>query len=280
MLKSIVEVYCIIDEIVKHGIKNYVQKGRKSKLTMSEVITIIIEGHRRNYITEKQMYGMVSNELRSYFKSIPSYAQFTRLVRKALPYVDFILKVLTEINAQNKQKFCIVDSTSLPVTGYNRKDVKWALDTAGKGKNMHGFYQGFKLHLVINQNREIVSFATTKANVHDIQVLKDHSFIKHIKGILIGDKGYIASKTHRQFLAQNKISLIATQRKNMDPYLNQYYKPLLQKRRAIESIFGYLKTRLALTLPFLRCAESFIVHVKTAILAYMIKNFDSDICYV
>ncbi len=40
MLKSIEEVYYMIDEIVQHGIQNTPKKGGWSKLTMSEVITI------------------------------------------------------------------------------------------------------------------------------------------------------------------------------------------------------------------------------------------------
>lgn len=280
MLKSIEEVYYMIDEIVQHGIKKKSKRGRPSKLTMSEVITILVEGHKRHYSTEKQLYLLTIGELRSCFNQIPCYVQFTRAIRKSLPYLDLILEVFSQINSQKTQQFCIVDSTSLPVAGYNKYDVKWALNSAGKGKNMHGFYQGFKLHIIINQDREIVSVTTTKANVHDIQPLKKGSFIQNIKGILLGDKGYIASQEHKKFLVSNGITLIAKQRKNMDPYLNEYYKPLLQKRRRIESIFGYLKTRVSLIFPFLRTHESFLVHVKAAVLAYMMRKIEPEMLYV
>lgn len=280
MLKSIEEVYYIVDEIVQHGIQKNRKKGRKSKLAMSEIITILIEGHKRHYLTEKQLYLFVQGELRSCFNEIPCYVQFTRAIRAALPYLDLILQVFSKINSSKKQHFCIVDSTSLPVSGYNKKDVKWASDSAGKGCNMHGFYQGFKLHIVINQDREIVSVKTTEANVHDIQPLKDKVFIQNIKGYLLGDKGYIASESHRKKLIKQGIQLIAKQRKNMDPYLNEYYKPLLKKRRRIESIFGYLKTRLGLIFPFMRTSESFLAHVKSAVITYMIKGIKPGELYV
>jgi len=275
MLESIEAIYYIIDEVVQCIIKKR-KRGRKSKLKMSEIITILVEGHRRGYITEKQLYQMISKDLRSCFITIPSYVQFTRSLRKALPYLNLILEVFTQIYAQKNQKFCIVDSTSLPVAGYNKKDVKWAKSSANKGKNMHGFYQGFKLHIIINQNREIVSTLTTPANIHDIQPLKNHSFIKHVNGILLGDKGYIASTSHQRMLKKNGVFLLAKQRINMDPFLNEYYKPLLKKRRRIESIFGYLKTRFSLIFPFLRCAESFLTHVKAAVLTYMMRNFKPE----
>lgn len=280
MLKSIEEVYYMIDEIVQHEMQNISKKGRRSKLTMSETITILVEGHKRHYITEKQLYMLMIGELRSCFNQVPCYVQFTRAIRKAMPYLDLILEILSQINAEKVQRFCIVDSTSLPIAGYNKNDVKWALDSAGKGKNMHGFYQGFKLHIIINQNREIVSVTTTKANVHDIQLLKDHKFIQSVKGILIGDKGYIASVEHKKMLRKNGIKLIAKQRNNMDTYLNEYYKPFLQKRKCIESIFGYLKTRLALIFPFLRSPESFLVQVKAAVVTYMLRKMGPEMLHV
>ena len=280
MLKSIEEVYYIVDEIVQSKFQKKPKRGRRSKLTMSEIITILIEGHKRHYLTEKQIYQLAIGDLRSCFKAIPSYAQFTRMIRKALPYLDVMLDVFTKINAHKNQKFCIVDSTSLPVTGYNTSDVKWALDSAGKGKNMHGFYQGFKLHIIINQDREIVAATTTKANVHDVQLIKESSFVQNVRGILLGDKGYIVSEDHQKVLLNNGVKLIAKQRKNMDPYLNEYYKHLLKKRRNIESIFGYLKTRLALIFPFLRSEESFLVQVKAALFTYILRGVDSKTLFI
>lgn len=107
-------------------------------------------------------------------------------------------------------------------------------------------------------------------------MLKDHTFIRHIRGTLLGDKGYIASKEHREMLSLLGINLLTKQRKNMDPYLNNYYKSLLKERRQIESIFGFLKTRASLIFPFLRTAESFLIHVKAAVLTYMMKSFDTQ----
>lgn len=280
MLKSIEEVYWIIDEIVKHGISNEHKKGRRSKLTVSETITILIIGHDMNYSTNKQLYYLTVTQLRPYFKNIPSYPQFTRAIRKSIKYLDLIIEVFTKINAQNIQEICIVDSTSLPVNNYNRKQTKWASAAAGTGKNMHGFYQGFKLHIIVNQNREIISAVTTKANVHDVQLLKNENFVQHVRGILVGDKGYVASEKDRISLKKRGIDLVAKQRKNMDPYLNEYYKPLLQKRKQIETVFGFLKTRAALIFPFARSAEGFLAHAKAALLAFMLRTVNLDYLYV
>ena len=39
---------------------------------MSEVITILLEGHKQGFLTEKQFYQFVTEELKSCFKEIRS----------------------------------------------------------------------------------------------------------------------------------------------------------------------------------------------------------------
>jgi hypothetical protein len=68
------------------------------------------------------------------------------------------------------------------------------------------------------------------------------------------------------------IQLLAKQKDNMDPYLNSYYKDYFHQRRAIEGIFGYIKTRFSLLFPFSRSVEGFLVHVNVVLLVYMLRG--------
>ena len=78
---------------------------------------------------------------------------------------------------------------------------------------MNGFYFEFKLHVIINDNMDIVAFKFTKGSVSDIAAL-DNKMVEHISGYLIGDKGYI-SREKAQKLRKNNINLITRPRKNM-----------------------------------------------------------------
>src|SRR5262249_13859271 len=151
-------------------------------------------------------------------------------------YLDLIIEMLTMIYKQKKHELYIIDSTALPVSGYNGKQVKWTGKEGGIGINMHGWYYGFKLHIIVNADLEIVSTAITDANVHDIQVLKNDCFIRHINGILVGDAGYQAKQSLKRKLKEEGIELLVKQKKNMDPFLNTYYKKYFDKRREIEGI--------------------------------------------
>lgn len=279
MQHCIVKLYYMIDEIAKKEIKK-VKLGRKSKLTMGEIITILVEGHRRGFTTIKQIYSMIFNQLKGYFTLVPHYVQFTRAIRIINPYVSLVLNKIAAQNAKNDQTYCIVDSTSLPLNGYNQyHPPKWASD-AKTSKNMHGFYHGFKLHIIVNQNHEIISIKTTEANIHDVQLLKKKKFIAPVRGILLGDKGYILAEQYVQSLEKKGVFLLTKQRENMDPYLNDYYYQLLQKRRSIEHIFGCLKKKFSLIMPHLRSTESFLATVKTSVLTFMLRTFNLDaLCF-
>ena len=55
-----------------------------------------------------------------------------------------------------------------------------------------GWFFGFKLHLIINNKREIIRFCLTKANIDNRKPLK--ILCKNLQGIIAEDKGYIDKK--------------------------------------------------------------------------------------
>jgi hypothetical protein len=281
-MKNIVELYWLVDEIVKMIKKNFPvnhKVGRKSTLSKSELITIVLLGHNLAIPTDKLLYDYVKEHLNKDFKNIPCYAQFTKGIRSTSRYLDLMLSILCQMNSKTEKGFYIIDSTALPTNGYDKYDCpKWASGDVKKGKNIFGFYHGYKLHIIINRNLEVVSCLITPANVHDVKALSIDSFINTIHGTLVGDKGYVVGKDIKQKLKELDINLIFKQRKNMDPYLNEYYKEILRQRQVIEGVFSVLKNRLNLLHRFARCVESFLVHVKAALAAFIINKLEDGIC--
>src|SRR3954462_11141441 len=61
-----------------------------------------------------------------------------------------------------------IDSTALPVCDNHRiSRHKVFADLAQRGKTSMGWFFGFKLHLVFNNDNEIVALKLTPGNVHD-----------------------------------------------------------------------------------------------------------------
>ncbi|MBF6651278.1 IS982 family transposase, partial [Methylobacter sp. BlB1] len=110
---------------------------------------------------------------------------------------------------------------------------------AGRGKSSTGWFYGFKLHLIVNDQGEILSFCITPGNVDDRKPVPD--LVKSLTGKLFGDRGYISRKL-TDLLAHQNVTLITTLKKNMKPHaLDVFDKLLLRKRSLIETINDQLK---------------------------------------
>ncbi|MDM3847188.1 MAG: transposase [Aphanizomenon gracile PMC649.10] len=76
-----------------------------------------------------------------------------------------------------------IDSTSIPSCHPKRaRRNKVLKDLAGWGKSSICWYFGFKLHLIINDQGELMAFQITPGNVDDLNVLRTfyHEFILSI----------------------------------------------------------------------------------------------------
>lgn len=89
-------------------------------------------------------------------------------------------------------------------------------------------FHGFKLHIIINNKGELLSFCVTQANVDDREPLKNEGFLKSIFGKLFGDKGYISEKLY-QLLFVEGIQLITSIRNNMKNSLMEMSDKILLK---------------------------------------------------
>ena len=93
-----------------------------------------------------------------------------------------------------------------------------------------GWYVGFKLHLLCNENGEIVNFVLTKANVDDrneavFDVLTDKFF-----GKLYADKGYISQSLFGK-LFDDGIHIVTGLRSNMKQRLMPLYDKIMLRKK-------------------------------------------------
>ncbi len=139
---------------------------------------------------------------------------------------------------------------------------------AERGQCSLGWFFGFKLHQIINDKGEILSFYLTKGNVDDRNVKVMKSMTENLFGKLFGDKGYI-SKALSDPLFGNGIQLIAKPKKNMK---NQSITPndriLLRKRAIIECVNDELKNMCKIEHTRHRSVNNFLINILGALTAY------------
>ena len=167
-----------------------IKRIRKSKLSLSEVMTIIILFHNSNYRTFKHYYiNHVMINLRQAFPEVVSYNRFVELMGSALlPLCCYL-----QTRKGNVTGISFVDSTPIVVC-HNRRinSLKTFKKLAKRGKNSMGWFYGFKLHLIINEHGDLLAFKVTPGNVDDRASVP--SMVKGLSGKLFGDKGYISQE--------------------------------------------------------------------------------------
>ena len=265
-------LYCSIDDFWKsfkqgwdkHLIDNgKAKRGPVSKLSIPEMMTIVILFHQSNYRTFKHFYEFVCKYLRRDFPNLISYSYFVYSMKSLfIPLFAYLLDRRGKITG-----IAFIDSTSIDVCHNKRiKRNKVFKDLAKRGKTTSGWFYGFKLHLIINEKGEILAFQLTPGNVADVSVAE--SLSKGIFGKLFGDKGYISAELAQKLLQQD-LELFTTLRSNMKQKLIRLTdKVLLRKRAIVETVNDQLKNISQIEHTRHRSSANFLINLLAGISAY------------
>lgn len=271
----ITELYCQVDDfnienteaIKRQLIANGQKRQREGKLSLSEIMTILINFQQQRYRQFKAYYEFyVKVVLKKAFPTLPSYNRFIELVPRAIyPMLCFLKQLLGKSHGIG-----FIDSTKISVCDNRRiHSHKLFKPFAQRGKTSTGWFYGFKLHMVINHLGEITALKLTAGNQHDTAVVQE--LLTNHQGIVVGDKGYL-SKTLQNSLETQGVKLITKVRKNMkQPVYSDCELALLNKRALIETVFDQLKNLFQIEHSRHRSLSGFISNLLSALIAYSLS---------
>jgi hypothetical protein len=129
------------------------------------MLTIMSHFHQSSYRNFKHYYlDYVSHHLRPYFPQLVEYPRFVALMLSLLiPLVPYLGS-----KKGKSEGIYFVDSTKLAICHnlcISRNKV--FAGVAARDKTSTGWFYGFKLHLVVNDQDEYLSCCITPANVDD-----------------------------------------------------------------------------------------------------------------
>lgn len=276
-MNKLVELFCDVDdfcnvfipqwqkELLEDGTR---QRKRDGRMTISEMMTIVISFHMSHHRDFKNYYcGYVAQIYKNEFPNLLSYTRFLavmpRLIVPMCAYFETLKGKPTGIQ--------FIDSTSIKVCHNIRiPRHKTFANVAQRGKGTMGWFYGFKLHLVVNHLGEIVAAKVTAGNVHDVKPVRE--LAKGLSGKLYADKGYLSKKLTED-LAEDGISLVTTVRKNMaDKAISLWDKAMLSKRFIIETINGQLKNISYVEHSRHRSVSGFMLNLISGLVAYCHKD--------
>jgi Transposase DDE domain len=244
------------------------RRHRQSRMHLSEVMTILVLFHASNYRTFKHFYLFhVRPHLRSEFPHLVSYSRFIELVPEALlALVGFL---------HTRKGRCtgvsFIDSTPLRVCHNLRiHSHRVMAGLAQRGKTSVGWFFGFKLHLLVNDQGELLEVCITPGNIDDRDPVD--ALTKKLWGKLFGDKGYLSQPLFQKLFGRG-VQLFTRLKSNMKNRLIPLIdKLLLRKRAIVETIIDQLKNISQIEHSRHRGVPHYFVDILAGLVAYTYRE--------
>jgi transposase len=240
---------------------------RHPQLSISEIMTVLIAFQVSHFRDFKSFYFALRQYHRSEFPTLPSYNRFVELIPRALvPLTALVLAMRGPCTGTS-----FVDSTVIRVCHIKRAGRnKVFAGLAAKSKSTMGWFFGFKLHLICNEQGDLLGFRLTRGNVDDRTPVKE-GFFDGLFGRVFADKGYIG-KDLFDWLLSKGVKLVTGIRENMrNSLIALEEKILLRKRSISETINDWLKNVCQIEHSRHRSPANFVVHLVAGLVAYSLQ---------
>ena len=244
---NLLELFCQVDDFcqtfegswIRHQLTTGHRRRRRSgRLCLSEIMTLLIWFHQSHYRDFKAFYQQyVSVHLHDAFPGLVSYQRFVELMPSTLiPLCAYLRQCQGRCTG-----ISFIDSTPLAVCNPRRiAQHRLFAGLAQRGKNSTGWFFGFKLHVVFNDQGELLNVALTPGNVDDRKPVP--GLVRKLFGKLVADRGYLSKRLFKELMETFGIQLITKIKSNMkNQLLPLTDKLLLRKRAIIETIIDQLK---------------------------------------
>jgi transposase len=272
--RSVLELFCHVDAFChtflphwEQALRNDKQRARRraGQLAMSEVMTIVIHFHQMRFRDFKTYYVCyVLGHLRHEFPHAVSYQRFVELMPAVLgPLCAYVQTCYGQCSGVS-----FVDSTALKVC-HNRRIGQHRVfrDLAQRGKTSLGWFYGFKLHVVINHQGELLACQVTPGNTDDRRPVP--TLAARLWGHLFADKGYLSQPLTHELLRTRRLRLVTHVKRNMvNRLLLLHEKVLLRRRAVMETVFDQLKHLMQIEHTRHRSPTNFAVNLVAGLVAY------------
>ena len=238
--------------------------GRKVKMSDIEVVALSLTAEYMSIDSENDFFRQLVNS------SIPNLIERSQFNKRRRKLFEFSEKIRTTLACSflEFENYFIIDSMPLEICKKARENrikiCKKDFETApskGYCASQDTWFYGYKLHGICSVSGVFHSVDITKANVHDIQILKD---VKNQLSdcVLLGDRGYLSSTQQLDLFQTANIVLETPMRMNQKSYKKQPYV-FRKSRKRIETLFSQLCDQFKIRNNYAKSFEGF----KTRILA-------------
>lgn len=260
---NIITIYCLVAEVL--GDVRLRERGFDPGLTDAEVLTMEIVGEMEGKDSDAAIWRYFDGHWREWFPEIGSYPNFAKHCANLRWMKEKVMATLFPADSG----LHIIDGVPIRLChlarSYRCKSLREYTDFGYcAAKDEH--YWGLRGHPVINERGYIVHCSYTSPKVDEREVLEN--LRGTIKGMLLGDKGFIGEERRLSLLADG-INLQTLKRKNMTETRPKcFLKWLAKTRKTIETAISLLTEMFNFNQPKARSIHHFINKTARKILAY------------
>ena len=238
--------------------------GRKEKMSDLEIVAMSLTAEFMSIDSENSLFKQIT---KAEIPNLIERSQFNKRRKKLFLFSEQIRTKLASDFLEFEDYF-IVDSMPLEICKFSRhnriKICKDEFETApSKGfcASQNNWFYGYKLHGVCSVTGVFHSLDITKAEVHDV------NFLKNIKRqmsdcVLLGDRGYLSESIQLDLFQTVNVKLETPKRVNQKDYKPQPYI-FRKSRKRIETLFSQLCDQFRIRNNYAKSFQGF----KTRILA-------------
>ncbi len=276
-MSNIVKKYLRVLEVISSlncelGFKSGV--GRKEKMSDLEIVALSLTAEFMSIDSENSLFKEINKQQ---IPNLIERSQFNKRRRKLFLFSEEV-RIKLASHFLEFEDYYIVDSMPLEICKFSRhnriKICKEEFDTApSKGfcASQNNWFYGYKLHGVCSVNGIFHSLDITKAEVHDVQ------FLKNIKQqmsdcVLLGDRGYLSQSIQLDLFQTVNIKLETPKRTNQKDYKPQPYI-FRKSRKRIETLFSQLCDQFEIRNNYAKSFDGFKTRILAKIIALTLVQY-------
>ena len=250
------------------------KRGPQRKLSLEQIVALNI--YRFHFKTGdlKNYHKMIRELMSDKVPNLPNYENFMKATNKSTVFILAFMNFLMEMNRKKESEIHYMDSTPITVCMnhkiYSHKVTK---GIARRSKSTKGWWYGFKMSGICNEQGDFENIIFSYANIADCKMAEKLAEV--VKGTIFADAGYLQKKDVLKRMEEDGIKFEAAPRKNMNRLMSLFECYHIKHRSIIESNWGTLKNNFQLEYHKARSIVGMFRHFFYSIAAYMInRNLD------
>lgn len=246
------------------------KRGPKRKLSLEQIVALNIYRFYFKISDLKSYHKMIKELMNDKISNLPNYENFQKATNKSTIFIHAFMKFLMKVNREKCSLIHYMDSTPITVCLnhkiYSHKVTKCI---ARRSKSTKGWWYGFKMNGICNEQGDFENIIFSRANVADCKIAE--KLAECVKGTVFADAGYLQKEDVLVRMEKNGIRFEAATRKNMNRLMSQFECYHIKHRSIIESDWGVLKNNFQLEYHKARSIVGMFRHFFYCIVAYMIN---------